>query len=458
MFSNRIVPASYPRSLVPDNGPNPLPAPDPQPTLFWLALTPQRIEQLVLMLVLVGHSSYRAAREILATIFHYPLSIGSIHNLVQKAASRAAEINRQEDRRLLCRIAAGAHDEIFQGQSPALVGVDLDSGYCYLLNGATHRDADSWSLHLMQLEQMGLKPDYTVADGGHALRLAQRQCWPAVPCHGDVFHAIRLLQAACASADRRALGAMQRAEDAQQKLRRCWKKSAVVTLSGQYVAARQKEDRAIALADELRLLSQWMAEDVLGLSGPDPATRRELYDWIVKEIALRAGGQRLLGKAARTLAHQRDQLLGFAYELERQLALAADTAGLPLYLIKRVYELEKADEREGTYWREREKLAHQLGERLEEGRRAVAGALAATHRASSLVENLNSRIRPYFFLRRQVGREDFLELLRFFFNHHVLGRSRCEGWRGQSPAAVLAGCAHDHWLQMLLGDGCPQLN
>ena len=48
------------------------------------------------------------------------------------------------------------------------------------------------------------------------------------------------------------------------------------------------------------------------------------------------------------------------------------------------------------------------------GRRA--GASDRVVRASSLVENLNSRLRSYFFLRRQLGK-DYLTLLQFFLNH-----------------------------------------
>ena len=43
-------------------------------------------------------------------------------------------------------------------------------------------------------------------------------------------------------------------------------------------------------------------------------------------------------------------------------------------------------------------------------------------RASSLVENLNSRLRSYFFLRRQLGK-DYLTLLQFFLNHRRYLRS-----------------------------------
>ena len=43
-------------------------------------------------------------------------------------------------------------------------------------------------------------------------------------------------------------------------------------------------------------------------------------------------------------------------------------------------------------------------------------------RASSLVENLNSRLRSSFFLRRQLGK-DYLTLLQFFLNHRRYLRS-----------------------------------
>ena len=44
---------------------------------------------------------------------------------------------------------------------------------------------------------------------------------------------------------------------------------------------------------------------------------------------------------------------------------------------------------------------------------AVDEALKRTSRASSMVENLNSRLRNYFFLRRSLG-DDHLSLLHFF--------------------------------------------
>ncbi len=71
-----------------------------------------------------------------------------------------------------------------------------------------------------------------------------------------------------------------------------------------------------------------------------------------------------------------------------------------------------------------------------------------TPRASSMVENLNSRLRNYFFLRKQLGSE-YLDLLRFFLNHRTFMRSEHLQRVGKSPTELLTGEKHPHWLELL---------
>ncbi len=71
-----------------------------------------------------------------------------------------------------------------------------------------------------------------------------------------------------------------------------------------------------------------------------------------------------------------------------------------------------------------------------------------TVRASSVIENLNSRLRNYFFLRRHLGR-DYLALLQFFLNHRRFLRSEHAERVDQSPAELLTGQSHPHWLKLL---------
>jgi len=67
---------------------------------------------------------------------------------------------------------------------------------------------------------------------------------------------------------------------------------------------------------------------------------------------------------------------------------------------------------------------------------------------SSLVENLNSQLRQYFFLRRQIG-HGYLDLLRFYFNHRRYERSLRPERTGYSPAELMTGEKHPHWLEIL---------
>jgi hypothetical protein len=69
---------------------------------------------------------------------------------------------------------------------------------------------------------------------------------------------------------------------------------------------------------------------------------------------------------------------------------------------------------------------------------AVESAMKSTPRASSLVENLNSRLRNYFFLRKQLG-SDYLDLLRFFLNHRTFNQSRIPERVDKSPAELMTG-------------------
>jgi hypothetical protein len=78
----------------------------------------------------------------------------------------------------------------------------------------------------------------------------------------------------------------------------------------------------------------------------------------------------------------------------------------------------------------------------------VAAVARRTVRASSVVENLNSRLRSYFFLRRQLG-PDYLQLLPFFLNHRRFLRREHPERVGHSSAELLAGQGHAHWLELL---------
>ena len=415
--------------------------------LFYLPVTRNWICQFVLALVLIGHTSFRGVMEILEAVFDYrSISLGTIHNIVAQAVVDARVINNAQD---LSTIRVGAHDELFQATKPVLVGADVDSTYCYLLSLEDHRDETTWGVRLLELRDQGLAPDYTIADGGSGLRAGQAAAWPKVACHGDVFHGERELGKLAFYLDNRAKSCTSAREKLEGKIRRKAKRGKGNTLSKRLALARQAERKAVRLAEDVCTLADWMQHDILSLAGPDLTTRRELFNFVIDELHQREPlCPHRIGPTRRMLEHQRDQLLAFVGVLDGQLADIAARFNVPVYLVHDVCECQGIDQKRAAYWQRRAGLYQKLGPALYHIEQAVQQAMAQTPRASSIIENINSRLRNYFFLRRHIG-HGYLDLLRFFLNHRRLIRSDRPQRVGKTPTELLIGQPHGHWLELL---------
>ncbi len=424
------------------------PAADPQAVLFTLPITRGWLQQLVLGLVLVCHSSLRGVTELLADLFDYPLSLGTVHNTLQQAVATARCRNDQED---LSPIRVGAQDEIFQAGKPVLVGADVASTYCYLLSLEEHRDADTWGVRLLELVDRGFRPRATVADFAGGLRAAQAEVLPGVPCRGDVFHVLGAAVSLVTYLENRAYEALAacaklQRQQAQHERRRGRKAASV---SGKLRHARLAEARVVTLAADVGLLLRWLREDVLAVAGPDYATRCALYDWLVAELQTREGQcPHRIGPVRKLLENQRDALLAFAAALDQDLAALAEEFAASVVSVRAILQLQALPSTAARRWQGQALLWQQLGPRYGPLSEAVAAVATGTVRASSVIENLNSRLRNYFFLRRQLG-PDYLALLQFFLNHRRFLRSEHPERVGKSPAELLTGQQHAHWLELL---------
>jgi hypothetical protein len=424
------------------------PPPADDPVLFQLPVTALWLRRLILALLLVCHSSYRGVSELLRDLFHYPCSLGAIHAVAQAAMDRARSRNGQPD---LAAVAIGAHDEIFQANQPVLVGVDVASTYCYLLSLEEQRDGDTWGLRLLELQERGFAPQAILADGGSGLQAGQALALPAVPCRGDVFHVLHEVTPLVTFLENRAyqaLTACAKLERQQAKSqRRHGRHDRGVSQKLRH--ARPAAAAAVALADDVATLVGWLRRDVLALAGPCHAERLALYDFIVAELQARAPQcPHRLDPVCTYLVNQRDAVLAFAAQLDADLAAVAADFQVAPSVARAVLHVHEMDVRDARRWPQEAALRQHLRGRFDELSEAVAAVARATVRASSGVENLNSRLRNYFFLRRQLG-PDYLHLLQFFLNHRRFLRSEHPERVDHSPAELLTGQPHGHWLELL---------
>ena len=415
--------------------------------LFHLPVTKNWLYQLILGLVLICHSSYRGVVELLRDLFDTPISIGTVHNRLEAASVTAAEINQAQD---LSGIEVGLLDEIFQADKPVLIGVDAASTYCYLLQGVEHRDEETWGWHLLDAMAQGFDPDYIIADGGSGLRAGQKAAMLETPCHGDVFHIQQQFEQVANGLARQAQGATTHRIKLEQTIAKALRTNSMTRqLTIQQVQANRREAGLVARARDVKILCQWFSHDVMTLAGPDLAVRQELFDFIVIELQQRAGKQYpTIRKLRKALHNQRDQLLAFASVLDQKLEAIAQRFELPLQAVRDVCLLHRKHKTSNAYWERWNQLHRKLSSKSHGLMEAVGNALKETPRASSMVENLNSRLRNYFFLRRSLG-GNYLSLLQYFLNHRCLIRSRVPERMGKSPKQLLTGQPHPHWLELL---------
>ena len=389
------------------------PPPHPDDVLFYLPVTKAWLQQFILALVLICHSSLRGVVVLLRDLFDTHVSLGTVHNILDRAVAAARTINAQQD---LSRVRIGAHDEIFQSGRPVLVGADVRSTYCYLLSLEEHRDADTWAIRLLELQDRGLHPDATIADGGQGLRAGQTLAMPGVPCRSDIFHALRDVGQLVTFLENRAAGCISARDKEERRMARAKRKGQGNAHSKRLAILRQEEAQAMALADDATLLARWLHDDILAVAGPDHATRGLLFDFIVAEWQAREPlCPHRIGPVVRLLKNQRDDLLAFAAELDQQLAELAQAYQVAPATVRELLLLQALNPNTPARWQREAEVRRRLGSRFFALHEAVTMVADQVVRASSVIENLNSRLRCYFFLRRHLG-SDYLDLLRFYLN------------------------------------------
>lgn len=245
--------------------------------LFYLPVTKAWIKQLVLALILICHSSYQGVIELFRDLFDYSICKGTIHNIVFSTLEKATLINQKAD---LSKVRIGAHDEIFQGNLPVLVGCDVFSTYCYLLKLEEGRDGTTWGTHLLDLsENQNLKPSHTIADAASGLRKGQKDAWPDTHCHGDIFHALKEFSTVCSAVERRAFGSLKAVKELEKKAARPRKlileeRQKEKLLIKRLESAKKESERACKLFDELTILYDWLRADIFAVIGAPNHVRK----------------------------------------------------------------------------------------------------------------------------------------------------------------------------------------
>lgn len=414
--------------------------------LFYLPVTKSWIEQWVLCLILHARASYRAAKHVIKDLLDYDISTTSIYNIFQSAIQKAAKINSKQN---LSNVKLSVLDEMFHLNKPVLAGIDNESLYCYLLSYEDHRDSDTWEIHLLDLQTQGLCPERAIGDDGAGLRAAHEIVFKGKPFDYDNFHlSKRLIDARLFFRNRHKTSFSSLIKE-EEKLENVMKKGGPTLQSKNLEGAIYVEEKARYISETLDTLVSWMEHDVLSKAGAPLNIRKELYDFIVDELEkLATLHPHRIRPLCVTLRQKRDIALGFCEVLDNKFQMISNIFGCSLDTVWEMCVLLRCNIDSDNYAIRSIPLQDKLTERYDYVEDAVIIAMQTTERTSSMVENLNSRLSGYFFLRREIG-NGYLNLLRFFLNHKPFERSDNPNREGKTPAEILYRKPHPHWLEML---------
>ena len=417
---------------------------DDHSVLFYLPVSRAFIHQVVLALILICKSSYRDVMQFIHDIFDLPVSLGNVAKIVDIASHRAESINRSYD---LAPVRQSASDEVFHRNKPILAAVDVNSRFCAMLGKEDHREADSWGVHLLDMTDRGFQPDINISDQASGLKKAFENVLPNTELRFDHFHIIkatkdliRLLKNRKKSATTQAINLCLRMDKAKMK-------GKGQRLSARLVSANHAMVAAEMLYEHVDILCTWLQYDVLQLPGSCPADREELFDFIVDELQAIADEPRIQ-TYVRSLLNQKSDLLAVAHSLDGKFQNIAEKHGVAIHDIWDICYIARFDINAPTYHVRADELENRIGSLYDQIEDDVLAVLASTHRCSSMVENFNSRLKPYLDERKTVTNRK-LGLYQFILNHRPFQRSFHPHLVGKTPAEALMGEPHPHWLELL---------
>lgn len=418
-----------------------------------IIITRRDVDKLCLSLALDAHASLEGIQRVLTTIGcnNTPRSIGHISEFLSKAGAFAAEITKTIPLDGICH---GANDEVFDGSdNPVLTGVDPDSTYIYLMQNMNDRKGETWELAMESLKDLGLNLKVAISDAGSGLLKGVEAAFPDADIQIDLFHVLRDIGRPVYSFKARTfkeLAEYYELESAVAKEKRPWCQRANKRKK-KLADYKARIPVLIEDFDTLTILYSWLHE-MVSFSGYSYDEVMELMNWILDEMLAVSRRHSWSYKLGHEIIRFRERLpttMRFICRLFRDFRLTAEAMGLPeevFRLLYRRFGVPKGSESHAKLTQQAESLipAGDLAN-VEKVHDEIVNGIK---RASSMVENVNGRLRAYMNIKRHIS-SNFYSLVQLHMNAKKYRRSRVESRKGHSPLELLTGKQWPEFIDLM---------
>jgi len=407
------------------------------------------IDKAIIALALDAHSSIEGIHRLLPILLgeNARRSIGYISELLNRAGAFAADFNKSIS---LHNIRQGANDEIFDAfDTPVFTGVDVESTFIYLMMPMDNRTGESWQRSMEALKEYGLNLKVAISDAGSGLLNGIRNAFPDADIQIDVFHVLKDLGGEVCRFKRNILKALREYYDLENKAAKIKNRftDRARDTNKKLKKVRQEIDAKIDAHDTVSCLYHWIHE-MLSFSGYTHNEVMELLEWLLDEIseAVKQYGTWKLRDQIEKFRQRMPAVLLFLNRLFGELERAAQETAVPAEALRLLYHRLSTRRDSDKYWDLTFRALEIIGdERFDELESIHDAIISGIKRASSLVENVNSRLRAYMDIKRTLSK-NFYSLVQLHLNTKKYRRSRVPGRQGKSPIELMTG---EDWPEIL---------
>lgn len=412
-----------------------------------ISSTGLNLQEIVVCLYLEGESSVDGIQRMIWSLYGQSICAGRISEILNQYGRELAQYSITKA--LAQGLTLLVIDELFANGCPILVILDPCSLFVYEIRLVSKRDQDTWGESLERLVEEG-DAIRVIADEAAAIRAAVGATCGTDSYGADHFHLLHPFKKLLLKLAKKAADTAKTTEKLREALEEA-KGSALTKARKEHEEASQKEREASDIYNNYSYLFVSLCEHFRPVNTDTASLRTEEDATVQCQAALELMGeidQDEVQKEAKGLIKKLPLALNYLKETPQVLGklkkIVTDELSLQAFLmfyayVKRLASAHKSQKEalkeQKNFWEK--SLIEELGK--SEFKRLwaqVEAELETLVRASSMVENLNSRLRRFLDTSRGQVNQERLNLIRFYFNHKVFSRGKRTGC---SPIQLLHG-------------------
>lgn len=410
----------------------------------------------ILLLRLEGNCSIPSLSSIFKHFDYQPGSVGYLSEFLQDYGRCVPSTLSMPQQKVVFYLS----DEIFAIRAPILVTIDAQSTAILKIELASDRSATTWETHFRDLgahrfHSLGMASDRGVGLKAGYQAACQDGFWVC-----DQFHEFQDLFNRCHHLERKAYSAIGKEVEAAETFANAKSEANLQKRLEHYEQVRQACERAIERYDQLNVLLGMLSEALylcsnLGRLRTVEGVRSDLS--VILSLMEDINDEKLPKLLKSIRAHMDDIVVPFRQVerlhtdlLEVMPEPIVDALALAWHHDHLSYQShgkkKRYHQRESNYWQTFSEGL--LDDQFDEFKVLVFEKLDSVVKASSLVEMVNSLIRPYLNSSKGQITQETLNLIMFYHNHR---RYKSGKRQGKAPIELLTGeSLQGDWVDLLM--------